>query len=525
MPTIEIGKQYDKWLMYKSHSSLKSNENFVEYLLSLYEAETGIRFNSKEDSLVIEDENNKTTIECKNLEDDICQKENRVKKIFELEKGTVLELIEPSEVKTLNKNCQKDEVKKKRKPLPDNKEQVKINSEDIQLKCNYCDFVCSNRREFGRHRNTKHRLEHFRWRNALRGQLSRNVHDPVVCDQCGKMLQNKYKLYSHRSSVHSAKKYVCSFNGCDFSATTSSRLSQHQKCVHNRASFQCSDCGKCFKRSDTLKIHIRAKHTGEKPYSCPHCDEKFFDMIQRYSHLLRKHQDNEGRSFICDICKKAFRTLASKERHLERKVCTAGRVITEDGKSFLICSKKDCKFTTKHRRSLQIHIRVVHEKVKPFSCRHCPKTFALKPMLRQHIKIHQNLDNRERYECHDCGKSFLQKCALTKHRRETHLNDTPHKCQQCGTGFVFPSELKQHMYKHKGIKPYKCRFCGSFFQNVATAWSHEHRVHKEEWEAIGHTLGPLKPVEDDKAEAVTYNNTSTAEQSVVFEIVTDDSHL
>lgn len=494
-------------------------------LIGRYETEKGLRFDSKDKVLIIEDDNSKATIECKNLEDEICQKENNNKKIIELDKGTILELIEPTDLNASDKFSKKNEIRSKKKSLSDRKQQVTVESEDIQLKCNYCDFVCYNRREFGRHRNSNHRLEHFRWRNAVRGQLSRKVHDPVVCDQCGKMLQNKYKLYSHRSSVHSAKKYVCPVSGCEFSATTSSRLSQHQKCVHNRASFQCSECGKCFKRSDTLKIHIRAKHTGEKPYSCPHCDEKFFDMIQRYSHLLKKHEDNEGRSFICHICKKAFRTLASKERHLERKVCTAGRILTEDGKSFLVCSHKDCKFQTKHRRSLQIHLKVVHEKLKPFSCRYCPKTFALKPMLRQHLKIHQNLDNRERHGCLDCGKSFLQKCALTKHRRETHLHDTPHKCHQCNAGFVFPSELKQHMYKHKGIKPYKCRFCGTSFQNVATAWSHEHRVHKDKWEAIGHTLGPLKPVEDEKAEIVSCSNNPKAEQPVTFEIVTDDSHL
>ncbi|PWN32260.1 uncharacterized protein FA14DRAFT_112856, partial [Meira miltonrushii] len=33
-------------------------------------------------------------------------------------------------------------------------------------------------------------------------------------------------------------------------------------------------CGKCFKRSEHLKRHVRSIHTDEKPFMC-HCGKRF----------------------------------------------------------------------------------------------------------------------------------------------------------------------------------------------------------------------------------------------------------
>lgn len=229
---------------------------------------------------------------------------------------------------------------------------------------------------------------------------------------------------------------------------------------------------------------------------------RFADMSTRTDHLVRKHKDLEGRSIFCDICQKPFRTIAAKERHQERKSCTKSGMKT----ALLVCKYEDCNYSTRYHNSLRYHVKSIHEKLKSFKCKFCSKAFTSKHQALRHEETHDK--NRERHPCNECNKTFLRIGALERHRKQLHLNNTPHKCLECGSGFVYPSQLKQHMYKHKGIKPYKCRFCSSFFQHVATAWSHEHRVHKEEWKKVGHTLGPLKPVEDDKAEVIQLNTIS-----------------
>ena len=60
------------------------------------------------------------------------------------------------------------------------------------------------------------------------------------------------------------------------------------------------------------------KHTGERPYSCPHCPARFLHSYDLKNHM---HLHTGDRPYECHLCHKAFAKEDHLQRHLKGQNC------------------------------------------------------------------------------------------------------------------------------------------------------------------------------------------------------------
>eukprot|EP00111_Clytia_hemisphaerica_P002623 TCONS_00007448-protein len=175
-------------------------------------------------------------------------------------------------------------------------------------------------------------------------------------------------------------------------------------------------------------------------------------------------------------------------------------------------------------------------------CDVCGMKFAIKELLKNHKKLHQNT---EPFGCKDCGKLFKKEINLTKHINSVHKNRIQcdvcgqsmsslgylkrhqiihisveckvcgklcanqfklkehqvihnakaFQCDVCGNSFTQKAYLSKHKdMVHKGIKPFKCNACGKYFAQRGDLRVHIAAKHKQEKDFKCYECGKMFPL-------------------------------
>ena len=233
---------------------------------------------------------------------------------------------------------------------------------------------------------------------------------------------------------------------------------------------QCKLCDKRFRYDNDLRAHLRA-HAGIKPFKCDYCD-KAFTRRQSLTEHLNLHTGKQLHQ--CQHCTKVF-TRADKLRihqlSQHPELSNPGEVALS--KSRHKCDS--CDMTFAYKSYLTAHIKIVHEKAKPFSCETCGKKFAKQHRLKEHLPIHSG---EKAFKCEICKKEFSRKQTLKNHMKY-HTGENLFPCDMCGQEFNVRVNLVEHMRVHTGEKLFECHKCGKKF-----ARKYSYKVHMRDVEKV-----------------------------------------
>ncbi|XP_017299593.1 zinc finger protein 502 [Diaphorina citri] len=107
--------------------------------------------------------------------------------------------------------------------------------------------------------------------------------------------------------------------------------------------------------------------------------------------------------------------------------------------------------------------------VKKFKCNICPKRYARKNRLTNHLRTHEAGSGDEKSEggegsftCSQCPKTFVDKWHLNRHLK-SHSENKVFRCEQCRFDFYVKREYNRHMKIHDGVKVFLCSVCSKTF--------------------------------------------------------------
>ena len=205
--------------------------------------------------------------------------------------------------------------------------------------------------------------------------------------------------------------------------------------------YVCSECGMGFVSSKDLNRH-RVVHTGEKPFECPYCDQKFTAPSSRATHIRTIHERSQ--TYACPQCEKSFNQKSNMIKHY--KTIHLEVVV-------IVC--QECGREFNQASALRRHVKIVHKKELPHVCQ-CGKKFALAESLKKHMEaIH--LKSRA-YPCSYCDYAASRADMLKIHVRKIHTKEWSYKCNICEE--KGDKSSYKHFYFWLRKEPKKCRCCG-----------------------------------------------------------------
>ncbi|XP_024259537.2 zinc finger protein 687a isoform X2 [Oncorhynchus tshawytscha] len=344
--------------------------------------------------------------------------------------------------------------------------------------------------------------------------ISKKATEPLLytnnkCPECKVQFCSKAEVAAHFQEVKPALNTSCTEcsppmllpNGCSASA--------HARIHNPRPPHVCPECGGVAKQP-AFQSHLEEAclhFTRRIGYRCSSCQVVFGGLNSVKSHIQTAHCEVFHK---CPSCPMAFKSSPSAQSHIntQHPTLTGGQA-----KMIYKCVMCDTVFTQKPLLYVHFDTHLVKQKVHVFKCPECPKLYAQRSSMLEHIKTthrgpavkqevpvavapspappprvrslvktessdgeewgREEEEGEERdgessktspgWSCAPCHARYADREDYITHMAEQHgkiLKKFP--CSLCENSFSSTSSLRRHIrVKHKGIKrAFHCRLCG-----------------------------------------------------------------
>ncbi|KAF4521394.1 hypothetical protein B566_EDAN018152 [Ephemera danica] len=140
--------------------------------------------------------------------------------------------------------------------------------------------------------------------------------------------------------------------------------------------------------------------------------------------------------FYCTLCSNSYSSIYGLKKHI---------TFIHDQKFSMPMSCDMCRKMYKNKRSLMEHIRNSHTKDMSCHCRFCNAKFKMTG-TRNGDSVVSTGNNKQRYQCRLCPKSYSFRSALTSHWNNCHGKDAqPMLCNFCNRFYKNRNRLVEHM--------------------------------------------------------------------------------
>lgn len=122
-------------------------------------------------------------------------------------------------------------------------------------------------------------------------------------------------------------------------------------------------------------------------------------------------------------------------------------------------------------------LATMKDKQSFYACFVCGKVYIYLVSFKKHLQMHENssegnisdVHNLNKYECPDCGMTFVRRTRLLSHLHQNHKSSKQvklkaHRCDQCNKDFCSTKSWMSHVETHKE-RPFWCLTCAKGFRD------------------------------------------------------------